>query len=127
MRGSDGNYYHADPKGNATCKHNTTQNIFMEGRNNQSQLVSQNENYDRASDLFDRNHAVMTHNTHSHLPVDQSLRKSTATRVTQPKFWPSSAQQKTTLKLPSDNKQSQDLPKADIKSVRPTSGIKLQK
>jgi len=48
--------------------------------------------------------------------------------VSQPKFRPSSAQQKTNINLPhNQNKVSQDLPKAEAKAVRPASGYKLTK
>jgi len=68
---------------------------------------------------------VQQHTSNAHLPVDQSLRKNGQGRVTQPKFRPASAQIKGGPGL--QPTKSNDVLKADIRQVRPSSGYKLTK
>lgn len=80
-----------------------------------------------ASDIFDRNQAVMSHTAHAHHGGGGlTLKKGEGTRVSQPKFRPASAQQKSAVPGKSIGG-TLDFPKADVKQVRPQSGIKPAK
>jgi hypothetical protein len=80
-----------------------------------------------ASDIFDRNQGVISHTAHAHSGGGGlTLKKEAGTRVSQPKFRPASAQQKSAV--PGKNiGGNSDFPKADVKQVRPQSGIKPTK